>query len=63
MKINHEVDGVVVTSNEASLALKYLLRIRRDIKDKADIENRFDDYIREIRSNGYAKAHDIKFGG
>lgn len=62
MKITHEVDGVVVSATEAGLALKFLYKNRKSIKDEADLQIRFDDYIREIRSNGYAKAHDLKFG-
>lgn len=46
------VDGVRVTLQEAQKCAKFLYKIRKSIKDKADLERRFDDYIRQLRANG-----------
>ncbi len=46
------VDGVRVTLQEAQKCAKFLYKIRKSIKDKADLETRFDDYIRQLRANG-----------
>ncbi len=46
------VDGVRVTVSEAQRCVKYLYKIRKSIKDKSDLERRFDDYIRQLRANG-----------
>lgn len=52
MTITKCVDGVPVTFHEAQMAVKYFYRIRKSIKDKADLERRFDDYICQLRANG-----------
>lgn len=52
MTITKCVDGVRVTLQEAQRCAKYLYKIRKSIKDKADLEKRFDDYIRQLRANG-----------
>lgn len=52
MTITKCVDGVRVTLQEAQRCAKYLYKIRKSIKDKADLERRFDDYIRQLRANG-----------
>lgn len=52
MTITKCVDGVRVTVYEAEKCVKYLFKIRKSIKDKADLERRFDDYIRQLRANG-----------
>ena len=52
MTITKCVDGVRVTMQEAQQCFKYLYKIRKSIKDKADLERRFDDYIRQLRANG-----------
>lgn len=52
MTITKCVDGVRVTIQEAQKCAKFLYKIRRSIKDKADLERRFDDYIRQLRANG-----------
>lgn len=46
------VDGVLVTFQEAQQCVKYLYKIRKSIKDKEDLERRFDDFIRQLRANG-----------
>lgn len=52
MTITKCVDGVRVTMQEAQQCVKYLYKIRKSIKDKADLERRFDDFIRQLRANG-----------
>lgn len=52
MTITKCVDGVLVTVQEAQKAVKYLYKFRKSIKDKADLERRFDDFIRQLRANG-----------
>ena len=52
MIITKCVDGVRVTLQEAQKCAKFLFKIRKSIKDKADLETRFDDYIRQLRANG-----------
>lgn len=52
MTITKCVDGVRVTMHEAQRCAKYLYKIRKSIKDKVDLERRFDDYIRQLRANG-----------
>lgn len=52
MTITKCVDGVRVTLQEAQKCAKFLYKIRKSIKDKADLERRFDDYIRQLRENG-----------
>ena len=52
MTITKCVDGVRVTLQEAQKCAKFLYKIRKSIKDKEDLEIRFDDYIRQIRANG-----------
>lgn len=52
MTITKCVDGVRVTLQEAQKCAKFLYKIRKFIKDKADLERRFDDYIRQLRANG-----------
>lgn len=52
MTITKCVDGVRVTIQEAQKCAKFLYKIRKSIKDKADLERRFDDYIRQLRANG-----------
>lgn len=52
MTITKCVDGVRVTMQEAQKCAKYLYKIRKSIKDKADLESRFDDFIRQLRANG-----------
>lgn len=52
MTITKCVDGVLVTFQEAQRCAKYLYKIRKSINDKADLERRFDDYIRQLRANG-----------
>ena len=52
MIITKCVDGVRVTLHEAQMCLKYLYKIRKSIKDKSDLEARFDDFIRQLRANG-----------
>lgn len=52
MTITKCVDGVRVTIQEAQKCAKFLYKIRKSIKDKADLEIRFDDYIRQLRANG-----------
>lgn len=52
MTITKCVDGVRVTLQEAQKCAKFLYKIRKSIKDKADLERRFDDYIRQLRQNG-----------
>lgn len=52
MTITKSVDGVLVTMQEAQKCAKYLYKIRKSIKDKADLERRFDDFIRQLRANG-----------
>lgn len=51
MTITKKVDGVLVTISEAQRAIKYLYKIRKVIKDKKDLEERFDDFIRTLRLN------------
>lgn len=51
MTITKKVDGVLVTISEAQRAIKYLYKIRIVIKDKKDLEERFDDFIRTLRAN------------
>lgn len=52
MIITKCVDGVRVTIQEAQQCVKYLYKIRKSIKDKEDLERRFDDFIRQLRANG-----------
>ena len=52
MTITKCVDGVRVTLQEAQKCAKFLYKIRKSIKDKTDLERRFDDYIRQLRANG-----------
>lgn len=52
MIITKCVDGVRVTLQEAQQCAKFLYNIRKSIKDKADLERLFDDYIRQLRANG-----------
>ena len=52
MIITKCVDGVCVTIQEAQQCVKYLYKIRKSIKDKSDLERRFDDFIRQLRANG-----------
>lgn len=52
MTITKCVDGVPVTLQEAKQCAKFLYKIRKSIKDKADLERRFDDFIRQVRANG-----------
>lgn len=52
MTITKCVDGVRVTIQEAQKCAKFLYKIRKSIKDKEDLERRFDDYIRQLRANG-----------
>lgn len=52
MTITKCVDGVRVTILEAQKCAKFLYKIRKSIKDKKDLERRFDDYIRQLRANG-----------
>lgn len=52
MTITKCVDGVRVTVQEAQKCAKFLYKIRKSIKDKADLERRFDDFIRQLRANG-----------
>ena len=52
MTITKCVDGVRVTIQEAQKCAKFLYKIRKSIKDKADLERRFDEYIRQLRANG-----------
>lgn len=52
MTITKCVDGVRVTLQEAQKCAKFLYKIRNSIKDNADLERRFDDYIRQLRANG-----------
>lgn len=52
MTITKCVDGVLVTVQEVQKCAKFLYKIRKSIKDKADLERRFDDYIRQLRANG-----------
>lgn len=52
MTITKCVDGVRVTLQEAQRCAKFLYKIRKSIKDKEDLERRFDDYIRQLRANG-----------
>lgn len=51
MTITKCVDGVRVTVQEAQKCAKFLYKIRKSIKDKEDLERRFDDYIRQLRAN------------
>ena len=57
MIITKCVDGVAVSLREAQLCAKYLFKVRKSIKDKAELESRFDDFIRQLRSNN--KGGDI----
>lgn len=52
MTITKCVDGVRVTIQESQKCAKFLYKIRKSIKDKEDLERRFDDYIRQLRANG-----------
>lgn len=52
MTITKCVDGVLVTVQEAQKAVKFLYKIRKSINDKADLERRFEDFIRQLRANG-----------
>ncbi len=52
MTITKCVDGVRVTLQEARKCAKFLYKIRKSIKDKVDLERRFDDFIRQLRANG-----------
>lgn len=52
MTITKCVDGVRVTLQEAQKCVKFLFKIRKSLKDKAELERRFDDYIRQLRANG-----------
>ena len=52
MTITKCVDGVRVTLQEAQKCATFLYKIRKSIKDKADLERRFDDFIRQLRANG-----------
>lgn len=52
MTITKCVDGVRVTLQEVQKCAKFLYKIRKSIKDKEDLERRFDDYIRQLRANG-----------
>lgn len=51
ISITKTVDGVLVTPREASFAIKYLLKVRKSIKDNAELESRFDDFVRDVRKN------------
>lgn len=48
--ITKTVDGVLVTLREASLAIKYLFKLRKTIKSKEELEVRFDEFIRSVRA-------------
>lgn len=52
MTIKKCVDGVRVTFQEAHQCVNYLYKIRKSIKDKEDLERRFDDFIRQLRASG-----------
>lgn len=52
MTITKCVDGVRVTLQEVQQCIKYLYKIRKSIKDKSDLERRFDEFIRQLRANG-----------
>lgn len=47
--ITKTVDGVLVTPREASLAIKYLFKLRKTVKSKEELEIRFDEFIRSLR--------------
>ena len=49
--ITKTVDGVLVSPREASLAIKYLFKLRKTVKSKYELEARFDDFIRSVRAN------------
>lgn len=49
--ITKTVDGVLVTPREASLAIKYLFKLRKSIKSKEELESRFDEFVRFVRAN------------
>ena len=49
--ITKTVDGVLVTPREASLAIKYLFKLRKSLTCKEDLETRFDEFIRSVRAN------------
>ena len=51
MTITKCVDGVRVTLQESQKCAKFLYKIRKSIKDKSDLERRFDDFIRQLRAN------------
>lgn len=52
MTITKSVDGVLVTLSEAQKCARYLFKVRKSIKDKEDLERRFDEFIRQLRANG-----------
>lgn len=52
MNITKTVDGVLVTVSEAQKCARYLFKVRKSIKDKDDLEKRFDEFIRQLRANG-----------
>lgn len=49
--ITKTVDGVLVTPREASLAIKYLFKLRKTVKSKDELEIRFDEFIRSLRAH------------
>ena len=49
--ISKTVDGVLVTPREASLAMKYMIKLRKTIKCKEELEFRFDEFIRSVRAS------------
>ena len=49
IKIIKTVDGIVVTPRECNIAIKYLMKHRREYKSSEELERSFDFIIRQIR--------------
>lgn len=49
INVSKKVDGVLVSRQECSIAIKYLFRHRREYKSIQDIERAFDSFIRQLR--------------
>ena len=49
INITKKVDGVLVSSQECRIAFKYLYRHRKFYKTFRELENAFDEIIRQIR--------------
>lgn len=52
IKITKIVDGIVVTPRECNIAIKYLMKHRREYITIEEVEKAFDFIIRKIRGGG-----------